>query len=120
MFTDPVSLTYATVAKSSPRVGTDGNKSRYLHVQTDGTEFALELSHEETKGGRERCVARLKRSALVSNPLVTGQSRPAELTVTVTMDRDSIHTPQEAVDLFSSLRGFLTDANVLRLAAGET
>lgn len=120
MLTDPLSITYAAAAKSMPRTGSGEAKSVYTHIQSDGTTFSLDLSHATTKARRERCVARLTRRALLANPLATGQSRSLDLTVSVTFDRDALHTAQEAVDLFSALRGLLVDAIALRLAGHET
>lgn len=120
MFQDPIPITYAGATKSLPRTGGDEDSSTYQHVQSDGTEFLMELSHSKTKANRERCNIRLTRNALVANPLVAGQNRPASLTVNVSVDRDALHTPQEAVDLYTAVGSFFGSGSFLKLASGET
>lgn len=119
-FTDPVAVTDAGTAKTLPRTGTSANASTYRLVATNGDILQLVLSHETTKGQRERVVARITRTALVSNPLVSGQSRAAQQTITLTSDRDPLQTPADAQVLYATLLTFLTSAAFLRLAAGET
>jgi len=120
VLTDPVSLTYATVAKSLPRTGTNDASSTYQLVETGGTLYRLTAEHSDQKSGRKRCAIRLRREALVTDPLVTGQSRAESLTLSVTADWSAIHTPTDAQTLYAALLTFLTSATFLRVASGET
>lgn len=134
MFTEPLSLTYAGASKSLPRTGTSQNESVYRLVEAGGTSLELRLSHQfadvsrsqgkAAKGAgqqqRNRAVARLTRQALVSDPLVTGQSVPSSWTATLTIDFPVLVTATDAQALANALTGFLSSGNILKLASGET
>lgn len=119
MFSDPQSVTYATVAKSLPAIGRGTDSSEYKFVDTDGTVYDLTLSHQFAK--RSRVVARLRRDCLVDNPLITDQSIPASMTATLTIDfPNSGLLPVDAQALAKALVAWSSDANLLKLANGET
>jgi hypothetical protein len=123
MFSDPLAITYAAVAKSLARVGSGANESTYLVVDSSNVTYQMLLNHrfpELGKPGRNRCVARLTRAALVPDPLVSSQNRPESLTVTITGDWSGIHTPADIQALYAALLTFLSTANFLKLAGGET
>lgn len=119
MFSDPQSVTYATVAKSLPAIGRNDTQSEYK-LNDAGVVYQLRLSHQ-FKPNRNRVVARLQRDSAVTDPLVPAQNIVASMTATFTMDFPTVGlTPVDAQTLAKALVGWLTDANVLKLANGET
>lgn len=118
MFSDPLSVTYATVAKSLPRIGTDDNQSEYK-LNDSGVIYDLILSHQFKN--RNRVVARLTRNAYASDPLIPTNNVLASMTATFTLDfPTSGYTTTDAQNLGNALTAFLTSANILKLANGET
>jgi hypothetical protein len=118
MFADPQSVTYAAVAKSLPRIGTDDVQSEYK-LNDSGVVYDLILSHQFKT--RNRIVARLRRDAYATDPLVPAQNILASMTATFTLDfPQSGYTAADAQNLGNALVGFLTSGNILKLANGET
>ncbi len=119
MFADPQSVTYATVAKSLPRIGTTDSSSEYRLVASSGATYDLTLTHQFAK--RNRVVARLRRDSVVTDPLVPANSLAASMTATFTIDFPATGLyPADATDLGNALVGWLTSSNILKLANGET
>lgn len=118
MFTDPQSITYATVAKSLPRIGTDDNQSEYK-LNDAGVVYSLILSHQFK--ARNRIVARIRRDAYATDPLVPAQNILASMSCSFTLDfPNSGYSAADAKDLGNALTGFLSSATILKLANGET
>lgn len=118
MFSDPQSITYATVAKSLPAIGRTDVQSEYK-LNDSGVVYDLVLSHQFAK--RNRVVARLRRDAFASDPLVPSQNILASATATFTMDfPTSGLTVVDAQNLGNALVSFLTSSVLLKLANGET
>lgn len=118
MFSDPLTVTYATVAKVLPAIGRSDEQSQYKLNDTTQT-FGLSLSHQFK--ARNRVVARLRRDASSSDPLVPAQNILASATATFTLDFPNVGFGQVDVQsLGKALRDFLTDANLLKLINGET
>lgn len=118
MFADPQSVTYAAAAKSLPAIGRTDSQSEYK-LNDSGVVYDLILSHQFK--ARSRVVARLRRDAFVTDPLVTGQNIPASMTATFTMDFPSSGlTTADAQNLGNALVAWLTSGNILKLANGET
>lgn len=118
MFADPQSITYATVAKSLPAVSRGEDDSEY-QLNDSGVLYKLTVSHSFAK--RNRCVARLQRDSYSPDPIQPANSVLASMTSSFTMDFPTTGlTPSDARDLASALVGWLTAANLLRLANGET
>jgi hypothetical protein len=118
VFADPQTVTYATVAKSLPAIGRSENQSEYK-LNDSGTVYDLILSHQFKS--RNRCVARLRRDAFSSDPLVPAQNILASATVTLTIDFPQVGlTATDAQNLAKALVGWLSDANILKLVNGET
>jgi len=119
VFADPQSITYATVAQSLPKIGTGADSSEYKLTNGSGIVYDLTLSHTFAK--RSRVVARLRRDTVVTDPLIPAQSVPASMTCTFTIDfPNSGLLPTDAQSLAKALVGWLSDANILKLAGGET
>jgi len=118
MFTDPQSVTYATVAKSLPTVGRGTDTSVYK-LNDSGVVYTMTLGHQFKR--RNRVVARLQRDSFASDPLVPSQNVLASMTATFTMDFPTTGlTTADAQALGAALRDWLTNANILKLANGET
>lgn len=66
MFADPQSITVNSVAKSMPRVETDGKSAIY---QIADETFTMTISHTDLKNGRTRSMVRVDQKAVVTNPL---------------------------------------------------
>lgn len=118
MFSDPQTITYATVAKPLPKIGF-GDDSSVYRLNDGVATFRMQLSH--AFGKRNRAVARLSREVYVADPLTSGNSVVASHTATLTMDFPTVGvSPEAARDLGVALTTYLTSANLLRLANGET
>lgn len=119
MFSDPQGITYNTVSKSLPAVGRGPDQSNYRGVFSDA-EYNLLLGHT-FKAARNRVVARLQRTATVTDPLVPDKNIVASATATLTVDFPSTGmTLAQAQELAIALREWATDANILKLVGGET
>jgi len=118
VFADPQSVTYATVAKSLPAVGRGDSQSEY-RLNDGAAVYDLTLSHQFKT--RNRAVARLRRDAVVTDPLVPAQSVVASMTATLTVDFPASGlTPTDAQNLANALVAWATSANILKLVNGET
>lgn len=118
MFADPQSVTYNSVAKSLPAIGRSPEQSVYKLVAADA-EYELTLSHSFKT--RNRVVARLKRTAVVSDVLVPAQNLTASATVTITADFPSNGFALADVQKhLMALRDWASDGNLLKLVGGET
>jgi hypothetical protein len=119
VFSDPQSVTYATVAKSLPAIGRGEAQSEYKLVDTGGIIYDLTLAHQFK--ARTRVSARLRRDSSVTDPLVPANSIPASMTATLTIDFPNAGlTPTDAQVLVKALVTWAFDANFLKLASGET
>jgi hypothetical protein len=118
VFSDPQSVTYATVAKSLPKIGSDANQSTYK--LNDGTAvYTLSLSHQFKT--RNRVVARLQRDSYSADPLVPANSIAASMTVTLTADFPNVGLlPADVQNLINAMTGYMSSANALKLVNGET
>lgn len=118
MFSDPLSVTYATVAKSLPSIGRGPTGSQY-RLDDAGVVYDLQLSRTYAK--RNRFVARLTRTSNVTDPLIPANSIVASMSATVTLDLPAAGlSAVDAQNLGNALVGFLTSSNILKLAGGET
>jgi hypothetical protein len=127
VFTDPVATNYGgTVtigvaggsAKSLPRTGTGKQDATYRLEEAGNIDIELVLSHENLDT-KPRAVARVQRSALIADPLLTGQNRPAKCVVTISASWDPNMSTGEVQALYAQLLSFLTPVAFLRLLAGE-
>jgi hypothetical protein len=119
VFSDPQTVTYATVAKSLPAIGRGETQSEYKFVDAGGVTFDLILGHQFK--ARTRVFARLRRDSSVVDPLVPANSIPASMTATLTIDFPNAGlTPTDAQGLAKALVAWASDANLLKLASGET
>jgi len=118
VFTDPQTLTYATVSKVLPAIGRNETQSEYK-LNDSGTVYDLILSHQFK--ARNRVVARLKRDVAATDPLIPAQNILASATCTFTMDFPNVGLlPADVQNLANCLIAHLTSATVLKLVNGET
>jgi len=66
MFSDPLTLTVNSVAKTLPRILIDGPKATY---QMADQTFTMSISHQVGKDKRIRSVLRVEQKAIVTNPV---------------------------------------------------
>lgn len=118
MLADPQSVTYATVAKSLVKIGSSDTTSEYK-LNDSGVVYDLIVSHQFAK--RNRVNVRLRRDSYVSDPLVPANSIAASMTASFTLDfPTSGLTTADAQNLGNALVAWLTSANILKVANGET
>lgn len=118
MFADPQSATYNAVVKSLPAIGRTDTQSEYK-LNDSGVVYTLTLAHQFK--ARNRVVARLRRDSFASDPVVPAQNILASMTATFTIDFPNAGlTAADAQLLGKALVGWLSDANILKLANGET
>jgi hypothetical protein len=117
-FTDPTSVTVATVAKSLARVSTSDNKSTYRN--SDGT-IQLDVSH--AYGRRNRSLLKFTFSKTAADPLVTGTNVVYSTSVQLILDRDkSGWTLTELTDQVVAMADYLkasSNANSIKFIGGE-
>lgn len=118
MFSDPQTVTYATVAKTLPAIGRTDSESVYK-LNDGGTVYTLTLGHQFK--ARNRVVARLRRDSFVADALVPANNIVASMTATFTLDfPNNGLTATDVQSLGEALVDFLSDATILKLANGET
>ncbi len=117
-FTDPQTLTIATVATTFPRILTGTTVGSFI---TNDTKVELTIDPRGT-AKRRRNVARLYLKKSVTDP-GTGLVSEVGYMVSVTIDRPLTGvTDTEAIDALTSLNTWgsaSTNANFKKLAAGE-
>lgn len=118
MFADPQSVTYATVAKSLPKISSGESSSEYK-LNDGGVVYDLIISHQFK--ARNRVNIRLRRDAYASDPVLPLQNILASMTASFTLDFPTAgYTVTDAQNLGNALVGYLSSANLLKLANGET
>lgn len=81
-FADPQTVTINSVAKTLPRVSTSNLQSQY---RTADEAYTLDISHQETKAGRTRRMARVTSRVVAADPL-TAQNEYKEASVYIVID----------------------------------
>jgi len=118
VFSDPQSITYASVSKSLPAISRNDSQSVY-QLNDSGVVYNLTVGHQF--GKRNRVNARLRRDAFATDPLVPTQNILASMTASFVLDfPTSGFSASDAQNLANALTGFLTSANILKMANGET
>jgi len=116
MFTDPQSITVAGVAKSMPRVSSDGKKTIY---QNSDETYRFTISHTES-GDRVRSMARVDNRAIVADPL-TAVNDFQTLSFYVVVDRPQYGFSSTNVnDLIAAVKTWLDSTNVGKLFGKES
>lgn len=119
MFTDPQSVTINAVAQSLPRTSMDERTASYTR---DDETVQLTISHTSTNRGRVRRVVRLDVNKIASDPFTAGQSREFSYSTYIVLDEPdgSAFTNTELLNNTKGLVGWLTDANLTKVIAGES
>lgn len=117
MFTEPQTVTVATVAKTLPRVAF-GDRSGSFET-ADGA-FKLQISHNLRN--RNRRTARLDITKTAADPLLDGVSRPYSMSVYMVVDHPQVgFSNTEVVDNLQALIDWLAaGTNAEQLAGGES
>jgi len=116
LFSDPQSITVATVAKSMPRVSSEGTKSQY---QKNDLEYTLSISHTPVKD-RLRSMARVDQRAIVPDPL-TAVNDYETLSVYLVIDRPLAGFSSTQVnDLITGFKTWLDSTTVGKLYGKES
>lgn len=116
-FSDPQSVTVNAVAKSLPRVASNGGSSEY---QMDDSSYKLVISR--TIGKRRRYMVRLDARKIASDPLVSANNREYTAAAYLVIDAPLTgigYTNVEVKDIVLGLTGWLTSTNVLKVAGNE-
>lgn len=116
-FADPQSLTVANGAVSFPRTGFGATSGKF--TTADGTE-SLEIQHN-VSGSRFRHLIRFTDARQVSNPLVPDQNIAVNMSAHLVLDMPrNGYTSAEVADLAAALSTWATEANLLKVIAGES
>jgi archaellum component FlaG (FlaF/FlaG flagellin family) len=116
MFADPQVVTVNAVAKSMPRVKTDGLSAIY---QMSDETFKLTLSHQKSNK-RIRSMARIDQRAIVADPL-TSENDYETLSFYVVIDRPEVAFSSTTVDqLVTGFKTWLDSTNVGKLYGQES
>lgn len=118
MFADPLTITYAAASKTLPAISRGEAQSEY-RLNDAGVVYHLTLSHQFAK--RNRVTVRLRRDSYADDPLADASNVLASMTGSFTLDFPTVGlTLTDAQNLGNALTAFLTSANILKLAGGET
>lgn len=129
---DPLTIIFDTVSKSLPRSGSSPNESVY-RLEDGSVIHTVRVSHQfgNPTGGRKgqqqgkanavrRAVIRYEQEFLVSDPLVSGQSRRSLVTATLTLTWDELVAAADAAKRGKVVSDWSTLANLQKICGGET
>lgn len=119
MFTDPQSVTINTVAHSLPRVSVGDHVASYTK---DDDTVTMTISHLTSNRGRVRRMVRLDVNKIAADPFVANQQRKVSSSCYIVIDepKDGSYTNTELLQNAKGLVGWLTDANLSKVIAGES
>jgi hypothetical protein len=116
MFTDPQVVTVNAVAKSMPRIKTDGLSA--IYSMSDET-FKLTISHQKSNT-RIRSMARIDQRAIVPDPL-TAVNDYETLSFYIVVDRPEVGFSSTTVDqLIAGLKTWLDSTAIGKLYGQES
>lgn len=114
-FSDPQSITVNAIAKSMPRVKSDGYRSEY---KKDDETFKMTISHQESKN-RTRRMIRVDQRVVAADPL-TAVNEYKSLGVYLVIDEPEYGFSDAEINyVVQALTAWLTQANVLKVCANE-
>jgi hypothetical protein len=120
MLSDPITVKYATVDKTHPRVDT-GNGLGVFHWE-NGTDNQDVITKQTKSKGRKRREIRLTRNKDYTNPS-TGLTTPVSASVYLVIDEPNAGFDRDNLtDMVISLSGFLTASTAAvtkQILAGE-
>jgi hypothetical protein len=115
MFTEPQTVTVATVAKPLPRVSFGDRKG----IFEDSNGNRLSFSH--TFGRRNRHIVRLDNTMTAADPLLDGVSRQYSMSVQLIIDVPPVgFSNQQQIDIAKALSDYCTAANLTKVVGGES
>jgi len=115
MFSEPQTVTIATVAKPLPRVSFGDRKG----IFEDTLGNRLSISH--TFGRRNRDIVRLDVTKTAEDPLLDGVSKQYSMSVQLLIDVPPVgFTAQQKVDVAKAVADFCTSATLLKVVGGES
>lgn len=118
-FTDPQTVTIATVAIPMPRVATGRNTAEYL--SSDGL---VRLSASHAYGKRTRRVLRLDHSKITTDPFIPAQNTKVSMSNYIVFDVPPAgYTNAQIQDVYSGFKTLFTassDALIVKLLGGES
>jgi hypothetical protein len=119
LFSDPQTVTINTVANTLPRVSVGDRRASY--VKDDET-VTLSIAHAATNKGRVRRQVRLDLKKMASDPFIAGNQREVSCSIYLVIDEpdDAVFTNTELLNNSKGLLGWLSDANVTKVIAGES
>lgn len=119
MFADPQSVTINSVANPLPRVAVGNRTASY---SKDDESVTLRISHAATSRGRTRRNVRLDVTKLAEDPFISGSSRLVSSSYQFTVDEptDGAFSNADLLLNAKGLIGWLSDANVTKVLAGES
>jgi len=131
MFADPIVISDEGTNRSLARTGTTATEGEY-RLEVGGVFHTLTIAHDfgQGRGNRRksggaapdstrRGIMRYVREYLVTDPLVTGQSKRVAVTATLTMAWPAIVTAAEAAARGVTIASLATATNLGKVAAGE-
>jgi hypothetical protein len=117
MFSDPQTVTVATVAQTLPAISREPASSKY---REDVGEYELVISHQENRK-RNRRVVRLNRTKITADPFIPANNVEVSHSCYLVIDAPIAgFTNAEIEDDVAGLVGWLTPANVLKVLGGES
>lgn len=119
MFSDPQSVTINTVASSLPRISVGDRTATYVK---DDESVKLNIAHTTTKSGRVRRTVRLDVNKVAADPFISGNNREVSSSAYIVIDEpeDGAYTNTELLNNVKGLLGWLNDANLTKVIAGES
>jgi hypothetical protein len=121
MFTDPHSITVSGTPRSMPRVGDLGETGSEYKTADGNT--ALQVSHDEVKGGRTRSMVRLNIQKITSDPFKPAENVKVTGSVYLVVDTPPAgYTDAEMkaeIDGFIAMLSASSGADITKLLAGE-
>lgn len=118
MFSDPQSVTINAVAQPLPRTESDGSTSVYTK---DDESVKLTIAQSSTTKGRTRRAVTLDIVKMAADPFVPANNRRVSTRMTFVLDEpaDAAFTNAELLADAKGLIGWLSDANLTKVIAGE-
>lgn len=114
-FTDPQSITVNAVAKSMPRISSEGTRSVYQKAEED---FKMTISHQIAKD-RTRRMVRVDQRVVATNPL-DASTEYKTLGVYLVIDEPEYGFSDTEIDyLVQALKTWASTANVLKVCGNE-
>jgi len=116
MFSDPQSVTINSVAKSMPRVSTNGQQSVYTNSDES---YKLTISHQ-ISGDKVRSLVRLDNRAIVADPLTSVNDYQTHTTYVVDERPKYGFTMTQVEQQFAGFLAWFTTGNVDKIFGGES